>query len=511
MDFDVVVIGAGIGGLACAAKLARKGCRVLVLEKDSHVGGTSYIFRRSGYSFPMGPLSFSFPGLVRQFLSGIGADAKISFRRNHFQLITPFFDIIYSHPLVRVRDDLKRIFERESSGLDAFFSELKNIIALTRDIHTWHPDYRLNRKDSDRELFRAGGTVKIGLVRDLSGMPGADLLGRYLRDDRLIRFLGSQGTARPEMSALNLAFMWNVMSDEGIWFPSGGIHGLSERLRDVVISRGGCVELGAGVEEIIIKGGRAVGVKTRSGQSHSAAWFVSNADYKRTFLEMIAPESVPPDLLADVKNIPFTDSELCVYLGVDAGQVDFGRMRATHLFYLHRESEENVPLPDPEDFDNREIEICRWSDNAPEHAPEHKVALVLRVNFSYDHFSRFRTGEKKRTEDYRDYKLSLARKLIQTAEHALPGLGSAVEVMEVATPLTYEDWGHRFRGSIAGWTWSADYERPFGRKLLIKTPIPNLLMAGIYAASELFFGGVPTSLHTADLAADIILASGRLP
>jgi all-trans-retinol 13,14-reductase len=509
MDWDVIVIGAGIGGLGCAAKLARNGCRVLVLEKDSHIGGTSYIFRRDGYTFPMGPLSFSFPGLVRQFLSGIGDDAEIGFKRNHFQLVTPFFDIIYSHPLVRVRDDLKMIFERESPGLDAFFSELKSIIALTRDIYLWHPDYRLDGQDVDRRRQLAGGKVKVGLVRDLSGMPSADLLGRYLRDDRLIKFLGSQGTVRPEISALNLAFMWNVMSEEGIWFPLGGIHGLSERLRDVVLGNGGKIELGASVEEIIVKEGRAVGVKTRSGQSHSAAWLVSNADYKRTFLEMIEPESVPSDLLADVKNIPFTDSELCVYLGIDAGRVDFGRMRATHLFYLHRESDKNSLPSDLEDFDSREIEICRWSDNAPEHAPEHKVALVLRVSFPYDHFARFRTGEKKRTEDYRDYKLSLARKLIQTAEHALPGLGSAVEVMEVATPLTYEDWGHRFRGSIAGWTWSADYERPFGRKLLIKTPIPNLLMAGIYAASELFFGGIPTSLHTADLAADIILASGR--
>ncbi len=505
MDWDVIVIGAGIGGLGCAAKLARNGCRVLVLEKDNHIGGTSYIFKRNGYAFPMGPLSFSFPGLVRKFLSEIGADAEIAFKRNHFQLITPFFDIIYSHPLVRVRDDLKRIFEGESPGLDAFFSELKSIIALTRDIQLWHPDYRLDGQDIYQEPYRAGGQVKIGLVRDLSGMPSVEILDRYLRDERLIKFLGSQGTAKPEMSALNLAFMWNVMSEEGIWFPSGGIHGLSERLRDLVKSHGGSVELGVPVEEIIVKDGRAAGVRTQSGQIHAGTWIVSNADYKKTFLEMVGPESVPPDLLADATNIPYTGSEFCVYLGIDAGRVDFGRMRATHLFYLHRESEANGPPPNPEDFESREIEICRWSDNAPELAPKNKVALVLRVNFSYDHFSRFRTGEKKRTEKYRDYKLGLAKKLIQTAERALPGLDSAVEIMEVATPLTYEDWGHRFRGSIAGWTWSVGYERTFGRKLLIKTPIRNLLMVGIYAASELFLGGIPTSLHTADLAANLIL------
>ncbi len=65
MKYDVIVIGAGIGGLSCAAFLVNGGRRVLVLEKGPHIGGTSHIFRRGGFGFPMGPLSFSFPGRVR--------------------------------------------------------------------------------------------------------------------------------------------------------------------------------------------------------------------------------------------------------------------------------------------------------------------------------------------------------------------------------------------------------------------------------------------------------------
>jgi hypothetical protein len=59
--------------------------------------------------------------------------------------------------------------------------------------------------------------------------------------------------------------------------------------------------------------------------------------------------------------------------------------------------------------------------------------------------------------------------------------------------------------SIAGWSWSAEHGGYFASKLLVETPLPNLLMVGIYAATELFLGGVPTALHTADLAARIIL------
>jgi len=87
----------------------------------------------------------------------------------------------------------------------------------------------------------------------------------------------------------------------------------------------------------------------------------------------------------------------------------------------------------------------------------------------------------------------------------IPGLSQAVELMEVATSLTYQDWRHRYQGSIAGWSWSADWTKAFGRKLLVETPIRNLLMVGIYAASELFMGGVPTAMRTGELASHLIL------
>ena len=80
--------------------------------------------------------------------------------------------------------------------------------------------------------------------------------------------------------------------------------------------------------------------------------------------------------------------------------------------------------------------------------------------------------------------------------------------MEAATPLTYRDWGRRTSGSIAGWSWSDRAARLPGR-MLVRTPVPGLLSAGIYAATGLFLGGVPTALFTGGLAADIVLEETR--
>ncbi|MDD1777286.1 MAG: hypothetical protein LUQ65_03885, partial [Candidatus Helarchaeota archaeon] len=174
-----------------------------------------------------------------------------------------------------------------------------------------------------------------------------------------------------------------------------------------------------------------------------------------------------------------------------------------HLFYRKTvKAEAEIDLTD---FDNREIEIYFLSQNAPDATPPEKAALILRVGFPYDFFEDWRLGEKKRKKGYLEFKKSLAANLIKTAESILPGLSSAIEVMEIATPLTYQDWGQRFRGSIAGWSWAAEDSEKFPKKILIETPIQNLLMVGMYSATELFLGGVPTAMYTGYLASQLIL------
>jgi all-trans-retinol 13,14-reductase len=506
MIYDVLIIGAGLGGLLSAAKLARNGRKVLVLEAKPQVGGTSHIFRRGGYYFPMGPLAFSFPGRVKNFLAEAGVDSEIKFKRNHFQLLTPSLDIIYSLPLKDLQVELKRLFPEESDGIEAFLNELEKLIDFFRDVDTWHPDFVLEPKK--RSVVEEGSRVDrqmLEFVQAYSNFPSAQFLDKYFRNPQLKNLLGSQGTSAPQMSLLHLAFMWNVMSEVGIWSPSCGIHGMSELLKDAVVKNGGEIRVNVPVERIFVENGRVRGVRTARGEMIESRWVIANADLKKTFLELIGTEHIPADYLALLENVPYSDSELCVFLGVDPGRVDMSRMRAGHLFF--RKEIKAEESSDPADFDNREVEICLWSDNAQDSAPPGRASIVLRVNFPYEAFAAWRTGEKKRKEGYPEYKSQLARKLISTAEGALPGLASAAEIMEIATPLTYRDWGQRYQGSIAGWAHSAELTACFPGKLLIRTPFPNLLMVGIYAAAELFLGGVPTSMHTASQAAGHILAS----
>jgi phytoene dehydrogenase-like protein len=498
MKYDVIVIGAGFGGLSCATKLAKHGREVLLLEKKTHTGGTSHIFHRAGFAFPMGALGFSYPDKVKKFLRNVGIEEEIVFERSHYQLATPHFGMVYSRPFDELEKVLARIFPEEKK-IGAFFSDFSRILDLVANISSWHPDYQVHAAKRNDPVLQS----KIARVEDYSRTPSATMLAKYFTHPILINFLGSQGTYAPTMSVLNLGLMWNIMSSEGIWFPSCGIHGLTDSLEKAFHRYGGKLVTSTPVKKILLSDGKASGVSCPGGQKFFADWVVCNTDYKKTFLQLVAGNSLTKKYLQSVRDIPYTQSALCVYLGIDPNKANLDAMKAPHLFFRH---EYNLNMqPAQVDFDNREMEICLWSDKAPDLIPPEKAALILRVGFPFHHFSRFWTGEKKRNKAYYAYKTELALSLVKTAENILPGLRSAVEVMEVATPLTYQDWGQRHLGSLAGWTWHVKGKEIFGKKILVKTPIPNILMAGIYAASELFLGGIPTAIHTGSMAADIIL------
>jgi phytoene dehydrogenase-like protein len=502
MIYDAIIIGAGFGGLSCASLLAKKGKKVLLLEKSLHCGGTSSVFSRKGYLFPMGPLGFSQPQRILDFLDEIGISKKPTFKRNHYQLMSPSLECIYSTPFEELREELRHFYPKESR-IDDFFDKLSSITSEVKDLHRWHPDYLLDGKTYEHRKSSHNSFQKnLNSISAYASTPGKEILDRYFSDVKLKNFLGSMGTDPPRMSLLNLAVMWHLMAEIGIWFPSGGMHGLIHTIENAFIAFGGEIRFGQSVQKILLKGGKAAGVKTSGGEVFESHWVVSNADTKKTFLELVDEGQVSSTYLKKIQRVPYTDSELCVYLGLDPMKVDWKAMKARHLFYRHKF--EPGSRSELTDFANREISITLWSDNMENLTPPQKKSLVLRVGFPFSHFSDFWMGEKKRRPEYQEYKNRLAEEVVQAAEKILPGLSSSIEAMEAATPLTYQDWGNRFQGSLAGWTWGAKNKHITGNKLLIRTPIPNLLMAGIYAASELFLGGVPTAVHTGCLAARFI-------
>jgi phytoene dehydrogenase-like protein len=495
--WDTIVIGAGIGGLSAAARLVKDGLRVLVLEKSDHPGGTAYVYTRKGFTFPMGPLGFSSPNLVRYALKDLDHGPDLLFRRVHYLVNAFGVEVSISLPFDQMKDELARRFPHDRIGIKRFFDNMDKMLSALETPST----------DSSRsELEKA------------EAIPARVFLKGLMGDWRLRRIVGSLGTQEPYSGLPLLAAMWGQMSKEGIWYPDGGMRAFCDRLTKAATrcehGKGhGKIRLGAEVKKIRLSRGRALGVTLTDGTEIDTAAIVSNADYKATFARLVDPQFLPREWLEAVKRAKQTHSVFQVCLGIDKRKVDLSAFSgSSRLISRQSAPGDDRKLPtnwltenlNPTSIAAQETEISLWSKEDSKLAPEGSAVIVIRAEADHRHFLKYRPAPGKRIPAYRSFKLQLGQALISQAAQLLPGLESAIQVVDVATPLTFEERAGRTEGAVAGWSW--DFENNPNQSVeMVRTPVSGLYMAGYQAYSALFMGGVPTALSSGLRAAELLL------
>jgi phytoene dehydrogenase-like protein len=494
--WDVIVVGAGIGGLTAAAILVQTGLHVLILDKNPHLGGTAYVYQRKGFTFPMGPLGFSTPSTVRETLSKLDGGelklSKIQYRIKAFDL-----DVLLSLPFPRMIEELTRLFPTEAKATTQFFRDVEEIVSAIQ-----FPDVDPNRSILEKAAEKSALEYLSGLVRDW----------------RLRRVLGSIGTQEPYSSLPLLAAMWNLISNEGIWYPVSGIRSLCERMVQAVIGRQenhqgiGEIRLGTEVKEIRVDKGKVLGVTLKDGMRIDSDAIISNADYKITFVKLVDSKAVPDEWNQAVLNAKQTRSNFQVCLGVDGNRVDLSSFKdADRLIYRRSQGTSSEELDwgtdeiNPEDLAGQELEVSLLSKHDKMLCPAGTEVIVIRTEAEHSHFTRFRPAWRKRVPEYQDYKMCLGRALIQEIEKFISGLEKAILVTDIATPLTFEEQGGRSGGAVAGWSWNYEDCPDYHPRELVRTPINGLYMAGYQAFSTIFMGGVPTAMESGKRAAQAVL------
>ena len=510
--WDTLIIGAGIGGLTAAAKLVKAGLRVLVLERNPHPGGTAYVYQRKGFSFPMGPLGFSNPAIVKETLRRCGGREDLSFERIHFHLRAFDLDLPLSLPFSEIVGAFTKHFPSDGEAVSQFFEDVGKATEPQASV-------------ADSDLARR--------QKMLEQMAAEDYLRASIKDWRLRRILGSLGTREPTSSFSLQAAMWRLMSEEGIWYPRGGmrsfcevltrmveeVHGEEERVgdlgnKDLKNESLGSIQLRREVDRIRVMNGRISGIVLKDGTEIESNSVISNADYKTTFLKLINRDVLPEKWYRAVSEARQTGSVLQVCLGVHEKKVDLSAFAHASRLIYRRSREVN---PGNEEIDwtvneidtgvlaGQELEVTLWSQDDRLLAPPNGAVIVIRTEVPYSHFSRFRVGFRKRSSEYVNYKTRLGQALVREVTHLLPGLDGAIVVMDVATPLTFEDQGGRSEGAVAGWSWDYGDFRHSQPRELVRTPIRGLFMAGVQAFSGLFMGGVPTAMESGLRAAHAVL------
>jgi ferredoxin--NADP+ reductase len=493
--WDTIVVGSGMGGLTAAAHLVKTGLRVLILERNPHPGGTAYVYHRKGFTFPMGPLGFSEPGLVQDSLKDLRVGDGIRLSRVHYRIRAFGLDIPLSLPFPEMVKELGGLFLTEAQGVEQFFKSIEEMISK--------PNQR-------------------------SGISASEYLKGLIKDWRLRRILGSIGTREPYSSLPLLAAMWNLMCKEGIWYPIEGMQSFCERLVKAVKrnfdrqqndepkrenSGMGEIRLNREVAEIRVENGRVLGVTLKDDTQIDSDSVISNADYKNTFVRLMGPEMVPREWYEAVSTAKQTGSIFQVCLGIDTRKVNLSAFKKASRIIFRRDpkdtKEETLHWDaveiDPEALASQELEVSLWGGDEKITSSGKKEVIVIRVEAEHRHFARYRSVSPRRIPEYQVYKTRLGRALIHEIEYLIPGLEESIFVMDIATPLTFEDQGGRSEGAVAGWSWDYEDFRDDKPKELIRTPIKGLYMVGYQAFSALFMGGVPTAMESGRRAAQATL------
>lgn len=290
---DAVVVGAGVGGLAVALRLAAAGRRVVVCERATAVGGKLGLLDRDGFRFDTGPHLLTLPDVLRDTLAAAGARLE-----DHLELrpLDPlcryrFADgTWWDHPagddgLVAAADAL-----RPGNG-----AELRRF--LTRAAAMW---------DATRVPFLESPLAGIGTLvrlsrraRDLTTIAPwrtlSSLARASLSDERLVAFVERFATytgSDPRKAPAVLASILHAEHRFGAWYVEGGLRRIAEVLLERCLALGVDVRTATGVEGVVVRHGRAVGVRLADATTITARAVVANADATHLYRDLVpGPEA----------------------------------------------------------------------------------------------------------------------------------------------------------------------------------------------------------------------------
>ena len=280
-DLRVIVVGAGIGGLAAAVDLARRGVQVTVCERAGSPGGKLRRIVVDGDGIDSGPTVFT----MRWIFASLFEDAGRSLDE---ALELRAAETLARHAWRRGgRLDLFADIDRSADAIGDFAGAreaqgYRDFVARSADIYrTLKDSFIAAQRPSTLELVRRVGVTRLDAMwRITPWMTMWQALGSHFRDPRLRQLFGRYATycgCSPFRAPATLMLVAHVEQD-GVWLVQGGMKRVAEAIRDLAESQGAAFRFRAPVAEILVENGRAAGVRLADGERLAADAVVFNGD-----------------------------------------------------------------------------------------------------------------------------------------------------------------------------------------------------------------------------------------
>jgi len=330
-DYDVIVIGAGNAGLTSAAYLARKGVKVLVLEKHNVPGGSATSFCRGRFEFEVslhqicGIGNDKMPGPLRNLFERIGVLDKLEFLE-----MDDLYNFLYDPEKLSItlppdigeitlmlqgmfpmeKDEIKKYLDLVTKvAYDAISIQYLQDPEASRDKYPEYFKYALKTTQEVLDSFFIDPILK-------------SILGAYW---------GYLGLPPDQLSFIDLALLFRAYCDFKPMHFKGGSQALSNAIADSILENGGKIRYNCGAKKIIMKNGAVQGVLTESGDEITSRFVVSNSSKISTYYELMDEKDVPDPVKAQLRQTTIAMSSFILYLGFNAEPHEVGFKQSTNF------------------------------------------------------------------------------------------------------------------------------------------------------------------------------------
>jgi phytoene dehydrogenase-like protein len=445
----VIIIGAGVGGMATGCYAQMSGMQTRIFEKHLLPGGCCTAWSREGYI-----LDYCIEWLVG---TAAGNDANQVWRElgaldgktiTNFEMFNRVVDengrsVTFYHDPDRLERHLLEISPADASLIRSFCRDLRRFITINL-----YPFLKPSSLQTPREKIATLRTVlpSFLLFWRTAATPMSTFTGK-LSDPLLRRAFPNIFFQDHECFPL-LPYLFNLAGahNHNAGFPQGGSLGLSRSIEERYVSLGGVITYRARVERILVEDGRAIGVQLKGGARHYADHIVSACDGYTTIYHLLEGRYTSPridKLYHEMLTKPgiLYPGVVSVFVGIEG---DFDPDEAHSTTYL-LSRQENAELPGVLQ-NSLVVQLrSRYSDGF---APPGKS--VIHCTYFSD-FTYWKTLRNSNRRQYWAQKNKVADFVRDFLQRRYPGVGERIELVSVASPLTTKRFTGNFNGAILAW------------------------------------------------------------
>ena len=465
-QFDVVIIGSGLGGLACGTILAKEGYKVCILEKNKQIGGTLQTFVRDKIIFDSGVHYVG--GLdkgqnLHTLFKYLGIMDKLKLRKmdeNVFDAVVFNGDTReykYAQGYENFIRTLTKDFPEEEEAIRKYCDGIKEVCSK-------FPLYNLRSGD----YFEKVGVLEIDTQTFIESITPNKKLQNVLAGTSLL-YAGV-----PYKTPLYVhALVINSYIESSWRFVDGGSQ-IARLLSREITSRGGLILRHKNVVKLKELEGKLRYAETDAGEKYHADMFISNVHPTRT-IEMTESDVIKKAFRTRLNSLDNSISTF--YVNVVLKKDTFRYMNHNYYYFADNDAwcvlnynEENWPRGYALFF------------TASSKSDEFAEAVTLMTYMRFDDVKKWAntfntvSNETSRGEDYEKFKEEKAQKLFELVEQKFPGFRSAIDKYYTATPLSVRDYIGTNDGSLYGIV--KDFREPMRTFISPRTKIPNLFLTG---------------------------------